>query len=129
MSKTKGLRVHASAGEPVVTVRLKAPTLKVRASAGVPRVTAKLSPPKRQPPKPPWQWFMDLNVNAMKWLAPWILPSLIWDIGKLALGLMRQHQPQFASAVKLMSFVGQTVTARLRAPERLGFLSAHHARR
>ena len=91
--------------------------------------SATLSPPERKTPKPPWQWFMDLNVNAMKWLAPKILQNLIWDIGKWILGLRRQHQPQFASAVKLMSFVGQTVEARLRVPERLGLLSDHPARR
>ena len=45
-----------------------------------------------KPPKPPWQRFMDLNLNAMKWLAPWIASNLAWEIGKLTLGFRRQHQ-------------------------------------
>ena len=49
-------------------------------------------------PKPPWQRFMDLNLNAMKWLAPKILQNLIWEIGKWLLDFRRQHRPQVTSA-------------------------------
>ena len=58
-----------------------------------------IKPPGR--PKPPWhRRFMELNLNAMKWLAPKILQNLIWEMGKWLLGfrLRRQHRPQFASA-------------------------------
>ena len=45
--------------------------------------------------KPPWQRFMYLNVDMMKWLAGnrivWgFVEKLIWEIGKRLLGFRRQ---------------------------------------
>ena len=44
--------------------------------------------------KPPWQRFMDLNVDMMKWLAGnrivrGFVGKLIWEIGKWLLGFRR----------------------------------------
>ena len=52
-------------------------------------VKAKVDP--KPPGKPPWQRFMDLNVNAMKKFVPWLVSNLTWELGKGLLGFRRQE--------------------------------------
>ena len=53
--------------------------------SGAARFSARIDTVGPEPPeKPPWQQFMDLNWNALKWLAGspivrWAAGSAIWD--------------------------------------------------